>query len=62
MTVRISEVTGRTPRTVQEAFGPYTSRHVYDVSIKPRRWAGVASGALCLVVAAYIGFLFYRGV
>lgn len=59
MTVRISEVTGRTPRTVQEAFGPYTSRHVYDVSIKPRRWVGVA---LCLVVAAYIGFLFYRGV
>lgn len=56
-----SNWTGRAPRTVQEAFGPYTDRHVYDTRNTPR-WHGMAWAAVCLLAAAGIGAMLSRGV
>jgi hypothetical protein len=52
--------TRRYPRTMQEAFGPYTDRHVYP--IKQERRHPVMSTVLVLVLFALLGLLLaWRG-
>ena len=54
--------TRRYPRTLQQAFGPYTSPHVYVIETAPRRWHRPAMVALTLAAAALIGvILAWRG-
>ena len=47
-------ITRRHPRTLQEAFGPYTSRDLH-VPIEPDRQARYIFMAIC--VAAILGFV-----
>jgi len=53
--------TRRHPRTMQEAFGPHTSRHVYDVHRVPR-WHLWLWGAVCIGACAGIGAMLALGV
>lgn len=44
------------PRTLQEAFGPYTDRHIYETRRTPR-WHVWAWAAVCFAAVAAIGAL-----
>lgn len=46
----------RHPRTLQEAFGPYTDQHVYDTTDAPawHDWAWAAVGILAAVACGVI--------
>ena len=48
--------TRRHPRTLNEAFGPYTSQHVEPMPSKPSKWERIADAlfavALALICAA----------
>jgi hypothetical protein len=44
----------RHPRTLTEAFGPYTSNYIYDPSEPPYDWQDVVVGAACAVVVVCI--------
>ena len=46
--------TGRTPRTTQQAFGPYTSAYVEPMQHQPRRWERIAD-ALFAVALGIVG-------
>lgn len=54
-----SSWTGRAPRSLQDAFGPYTDRYVYDTSPKDKH--GWVYAAVCLVASAAIGAILAFG-
>jgi hypothetical protein len=58
--MRNSSWTGRAPRTTQQAFGPYTSRHVYDPRPTPR-WHRWAYGVVCIAACVWIGVILVIG-
>lgn len=51
----------RFPRTLQEAFGPYTDSHVYETRSTPR-WHAFAWAAVCIATTVGIAFILSRGV
>ena len=42
--------TRKYPRTLQEAFGPYTSRHIAEPMDKPDVIVAIASAAACVAL------------
>lgn len=46
--------TRRHPRTLQDAFGPYTDHHIYETR-EPSRWAALAYGVTLVLCCIAIG-------
>jgi hypothetical protein len=59
--VNNSNWTGRVPRDLQEAFGPYTDRNVYDTTSHPA-WHRWAYGVACIAAVVLVGYLLSKGV
>ena len=57
---RTSNWTGRTPRTLQDAFGPYTDPHVYESAETPV-WSRLLYAVLCVCACVAIGVMLARG-
>ena len=55
MNPRSSSYTGRAPRSLNEAFGPYTSSQHFTELNPPRTdWSGIFIAAVVLVVVAVV--------